>query len=463
VTACQHLVIGSGAGGALTAAMLARAGQDVTVVEEGRWVSRTEVAPFSLSQFAAQYRSGGLSATLGRPPIAYAEGCCAGGSTEINVGLYHLASEETLARWRTSHRVDGLDSDTLAPHARDIESALSIQRLADPYFPASRVLADGAQALGWPAMEVPRAYDYSGAEPVKQSMTETYLPAAIASGARVQCETRVRRLVMRGSRALGAVTTRGAIDAEHVWVCAGAIGTAALLRRSGVKRNVGATLRLHPMVKAAARFEDATNPGFEVPVHQVKPSGTEMSFGGSASRPGLIALALADNWRANRQVADEWPQMALYYASARPEGCGRIIPLPRFSEPVVRFELSRHDVHALAQALGHLARLLFAGGATAVYPSVRAAPALHSPDQVDRLVACVNRTNLSIMTVHLFSTAPMGEDRARCAVDSYGLVHGMSNLRVNDASLLPDGPGVNPQGTVMAIAARNVAAFLADI
>jgi choline dehydrogenase-like flavoprotein len=32
---------------------------------------------------------------------------------------------------------------------------------------------------------------------------------------------------------------------------------------------------------------------------------------------------------------------------------------------------------------------------------------------------------------------------------------------VNDASLLPDAPGVNPQGTVMAIASRNVAAFLA--
>jgi choline dehydrogenase-like flavoprotein len=36
----------------------------------------------------------------------------------------------------------------------------------------------------------------------------------------------------------------------------------------------------------------------------------------------------------------------------------------------------------------------------------------------------------------------------------------VANLRVNDASLLPDAPGVNPQGTVMAIAQRNVDEFL---
>jgi choline dehydrogenase-like flavoprotein len=59
------------------------------------------------------------------------------------------------------------------------------------------------------------------------------------------------------------------------------------------------------------------------------------------------------------------------------------------------------------------------------------------------------------MTVHLCSTVPMGEDPARAAADSFGLVHGAENVYVNDASLLPDAPGVNPQASIMAIAARN--------
>ncbi|MBV8951601.1 MAG: hypothetical protein JOZ99_12050, partial [Actinobacteria bacterium] len=40
-------------------------------------------------------------------------------------------------------------------------------------------------------------------------------------------------------------------------------------------------------------------------------------------------------------------------------------------------------------------------------------------------------------------------------------LHGYTNLRVNDASLLPDAPGVNPQSGIMTIAARNSDQFLA--
>jgi choline dehydrogenase-like flavoprotein len=48
----------------------------------------------------------------------------------------------------------------------------------------------------------------------------------------------------------------------------------------------------------------------------------------------------------------------------------------------------------------------------------------------------------------------------RCAADSYGKLSGMENLYVNDASMLPDSPGVNPQGSVMAFARRNALRFI---
>ena len=66
------------------------------------------------------------------------------------------------------------------------------------------------------------------------------------------------------------------------------------------------------------------------------------------------------------------------------------------------------------------------------------------------------------MTVHLTSTVRIGENRDRTGADSFGRVWGYRNLRVNDASLLPDAPGVNPQGAIMAIAARNTDQFLAS-
>ena len=63
----EVLVIGSGAGGATTAAKLAAAGRVVTVVEEGPWVEQDAVRPFSLEQMDRQYRAGGITVALGLP------------------------------------------------------------------------------------------------------------------------------------------------------------------------------------------------------------------------------------------------------------------------------------------------------------------------------------------------------------------------------------------------------------
>jgi choline dehydrogenase-like flavoprotein len=69
---------------------------------------------------------------------------------------------------------------------------------------------------------------------------------------------------------------------------------------------------------------------------------------------------------------------------------------------------------------------------------------------------------LSLTTVHAFSSCPIGERADRCAADSYGRLFRSDNLYVNDASMLPDSPGVNPQGSVMAFSRRNVQHFLAN-
>ena len=57
----EVLVIGSGAGGAVTAAHLAAAGRQVTVVEEGPWIDADALEPFSLQEMAAKYRHHGLA------------------------------------------------------------------------------------------------------------------------------------------------------------------------------------------------------------------------------------------------------------------------------------------------------------------------------------------------------------------------------------------------------------------
>jgi choline dehydrogenase-like flavoprotein len=56
----------------------------------------------------------------------------------------------------------------------------------------------------------------------------------------------------------------------------------------------------------------------------------------------------------------------------------------------------------------------------------------------------------------------MGENRDLCAADSFGRVRGVDKLRIADASLLCTAPGVNPQGSIMAICRRNALHFLEE-
>ena len=68
----------------------------------------------------------------------------------------------------------------------------------------------------------------------------------------------------------------------------------------------------------------------------------------------------------------------------------------------------------------------------------------------------LNTVNSNLMTIHLFSSCPIGENRKKCVANSYGKVFGFSNLFIADGSMIPTAPGVNPQGTIMALAHSNI-------
>ena len=466
---CDVLIIGSGAGGATTAAILAEAGLDVIVVEEGPWVAQGSVVPFSLEQMDRQYRSGGVTVALGLPSIAYTEGRCAGGGTEVNSGLYRRPPAETLDRWRQEYEIADFASDDLEAICDEVEAALSVQTVPGAHTAASEMLRLGAERMGWRHDEIPRWMTYPEAggavDGKRQSMTETYLPRAQKAGARVLVEHRLDRLVTKDARAVRAELSdtsadmQVTIDFRDVIVCAGAIQTPAILQRAGFRHRVGRTLAVHPTVKLAARFEHEMNATDDVPVHQVKEFSPDISFGGSASHPGLIALALTDNWREFASAITSWPEIAVYYAAITSQGRGWVQALPGLRDPLVTYRLTKRDRHLLGQGLARLALLMLEAEAIEIYPSFRNAPVVRNRADLGAMTSAFSASSASVMTVHLCSTVPMGENTRRCAADSFGLVHGAENVYVNDASLLPDAPGVNPQASVMAIAIRNAQRF----
>ena len=67
----QVLVVGSGAGGAVTAATLAEHGLAVTVLEEGPEIETSGMTTHSPEAMRLLYRNAGLTPILGTPPIAF--------------------------------------------------------------------------------------------------------------------------------------------------------------------------------------------------------------------------------------------------------------------------------------------------------------------------------------------------------------------------------------------------------
>ena len=248
-TRCEIAIVGSGPGGAITACLLAEAGRDVLLIEEGSYLPIDSCAPFSMEELVLKYRNGGLTAALGPVKIQYVEGRCVGGGSEINSGLYHRTPPAILDEWTREFGVEGLSEQELRPHFEACETDLSVGPWLGEAPAATRKLGEGARRLNWKFLEVPRWVKYEaapGGGPLKarrQSMTETYVPRALRAGCRLLPDTRVRRL--RRDNGTGRWTVQAeqtaaagrrhavTIEAETVFVCGGAIQTPALLRRSG--------------------------------------------------------------------------------------------------------------------------------------------------------------------------------------------------------------------------------------
>jgi choline dehydrogenase-like flavoprotein len=299
-------------------------------------------------------------------------------------------------------------------------------------------------------------------------MGETFLPRAIKAGCKLVPNVTARRLSRRGSSwvveadrtTAGTKATRHRFVCESLFICGGAIQTPALLLASGIVPNAGRSLRMHPTVKVLARFPETVNSErMGVPVHQVKEFSPRLSFGCSISSAPYLSLGMLDHASHIAEVAAGWRRMASYYAMTM-GGSGSVRKLPYYDDPLVSYRLADTDMRDLADGLRKLCEVLFAAGAETLYPSVQGLAPLSGPDDLQRIPAALPRGRTSLMTVHLFSSCPMGEDKSRCVADSFGRIHGYDNLYIADASLLCTAPGVNPQGSVMAFARRNALHFL---
>lgn len=467
---CDAVVVGSGAGGAFAARALARAGLDTVVVEEGeRWTVERIRAAHPLDRFASLYREAGTTMAFGSPSIALPLGRAVGGTTVVNSGTCYPPPADVVAHWHRDHGLALADPERLAARVAEAEATIGVAPAPLDVIGRNAELAlAGAAALGWHAEPLRRnAPGCRGAcqcaigcpNNAKGGVHLNALPQACEAGGRVVSELSVTRLVTGRGRVEGVEGRRSdgsrvRISAPLVVVAAGAIGTPPLLRRSGLGRHprLGRGLSIHPATGVSARFGEDVVPWRGV----MQSVGVEelherdgILIEATSSPPGMGAISTPGYGAHLQRRLASAARTATIGAMIGDSPSGRVVGARR---PLVLYSLTGEDGRRLVTAVGAMARVMLAAGAEEVELGGGARP-IRAESEIDAALARLDPRRLRLAAFHPTGSAAAGSDPARHPVDPEGRLRGIDGVWVADASVLPSCPSVNPQVSIMAVAA----------
>lgn len=470
---CDVVIVGSGAGGAVAAATLAEAGLDVLVLEAGNHYNRGNYPTDRLEAVTELYRDAGLTIAEGRPPIPVPVAKTIGGTTVINSGTCFRAPDSILESWRSEFGISwagDLDEDYA-----EAEEFLRVTQLDPERMGRNGQLAmEGAAALGYSGGPISRnagscvqcsSCPYGCTIDAKQGMHVSYLPRAVAAGARVRAGVEAQRVLVEDGRAVGVVcaareasgrTRSFTVRARRAVIAAGgALGTPELLLRSDLGgRQVGRNFHIHPACWVGARYEeevrgwDGVMQSFYVDQWEasqrvlLEATFTPLAFGGA----WLVGTGLE-----HQRAMLGFGQIASIGVQLRDLSEGRV-GLANDGALRATYKLSDEDARQITFGIARAAEVHFAAGATEVYPNIPRAGVLR-PGDLDRFESThFKASELRLEAFHPMGTARISADPRQgvCAPD--GSVRGTRDLYVADASLFPTAPGVNPMMTIIAFA-----------
>jgi choline dehydrogenase-like flavoprotein len=480
---CDVVIVGSGAGGAVAAAMLAEAGLEVIVLEAGGAFNRDNYPEEPLEAIATLYRDGGLTIAEGQPAIPVPVARAVGGTTVINSGTCFRAPEPVLGEWRRDFGMEW-NGDLEADFA-EAERFLRVKPLDPERMGRNGQLAmEGAEAIGASGGPISRnagdcvqcsSCPFGCEIDAKRGMHVSYMPRAVAAGARLRTGIEVDRILTEDGRAIGVRGARNAFCSPEGYkrhregrggreytvrarvatiVAGGALGTPELLLRSGLGgRQVGRNFHIHPACWVGARYPEDVR-GWDGVMQSYFVDQWEQR--GVLLEATFTPLAFGGAWllgagREHQEAMLRFGQMGSIGVHLHDRSSGRV-GLGSEGSLHARYSLTRDDADRIAFGIARAAEIHFAAGAVEVYPNVARVPVLKPGQLPDFEATSIGRSELRLEAFHPMGTARVAADPGEgvCAPD--GSVNGTAGLYVADASLFPTSVGVNPMMTVIAFA-----------
>lgn len=471
---CDVVIVGSGPAGATVARSLAARGLDVIVLEEGHEARPESFVASGLQSMARLYREMGTSMALGNAPMPFLQGVAVGGTSVVNGAISWRFSRETLDGWIATDPALGrtLDPERVKQHEDALWERLGITPTDDAIAGRKNLLlGQGASALSIASRPISRNVVgcrgsgrclHGCPHGSKLSVDRSLLPDAVKDGARLLSGMRVDRVLHDGRRAIGVAGTSASgqrfdvLARRAVVLAASAIGTPALLLRSGIEHGpVGKHLSAHPGVSVTGRFaEPVTNHRGATQGHEVIGlRGEGLKVEALGFDVSILASRVPGYGSAFAARIAELDRFAVWGTALRAKGEGSVRLLGGRAQ--VFYSLHPDDVVRARRAVRMMGDLLLAAGATEVYPGVPGFDAVvrdrEAMARFEREGSLSPRAYSMSMT-HLFGTTRMGSDPRTSVVGPRFEHHAVSSLFVADSSVFPGNLGVNPQVPIMTLA-----------
>jgi len=486
------VIVGSGAGGGVTAEILAQAGLKVVIVEEGALKSSRDFRMREAEAYPALYQESAARKTKDKA-INILQGRTVGGSTTVNWTSSFRTPPVTLAHWQRRYGLTTYTVESLAPWFEKMEARLHIAGWPTPPNANNDLLRQGAGRLGIATGAIRRNVNgcwnlgYCGMgcpTNAKQSMLVTTIPSALDRGATLLTRARAERLVLRGDRADHlAITALGAdgiaptgrtvtVRARHYVVAGGAINSPGLLLRSGApdpNRLLGARTFLHPTLVSAARFAQPVEGYAGAPQtiysdHFLDTLPPDGPVGYKLEVPPLHPLLLsttlagfgAAHAEAMRHFARTQGMLALLRDGFHDGAPGGRVLLRADGTPELDYTMTNYLWDGARRALLTMAEIQFAAGAEAVLPLHEMGRHYASWNEAQAAIAALPMAPLltRVASAHVMGGCAMAGAERDGVVAPDGRYRGLANVSVHDGSLFPTSIGANPQLSIYAIVAR---------
>ena len=485
-------IVGTGAGGGTAAEILSGAGLRVVLIEEGPLATSSDFHMRESEAYPELYQESAARKTKTKA-INILQGRCVGGGTTVNWTSSFRTPNPTLEYWTRERGIRGVSPEDLAPWFERMEERLGVAPWVVPPNANNATLATGATRLrigfGTIRRNVRGCWNlgYCGMgcpTNAKQSMLVTTIPAALDRGATLVTRARALQFVLNGDRvaslvcaamdASGTAPTarRITIRARHYISAGGAIGTPALLMRSGVPDPhaiLGKRTFLHPTVVSAALMPERIDPFAGAPqtIFSDHFLATAALTGPIAYKleappvhPVLAAITLPDYGERHAAWMRELSHMQVVIALLRdgfhPESPGGTVSLAPDDTPILDYPFNDYLWDGVRRAFVTMAQIQFAAGAKRVMPVHGDAASFATADAASKAIATFDLRPLAtpVVSAHVMGGAPLGPDARTAVVDETGRHHQLGNLHVLDGSLFPTSIGANPQLSIYALVAK---------